>query len=274
MNGCTIRVNRLLAASGRSVMIAFDHGGGGAPASGEDVPAILDVLATSDAQGVLLGPGMSRQAGARFARPAAPALVTALDAPVFSDLPGEHGVILAHRRVLSARRALGEGATAAKVLLPLGHGTGTEYADSFELVARATEEAHEVGLPVMVEPALWGRRAEHDDAVIAHSARVAWELGADMIKIHAPADTAVLGDIVDRSEGPVFVLGGSPASAEEFLVGVDTWIAAGAAGVVVGRNVWGRPDPASMVRALSAVVHDRDLAVAHAALGTVLAGSV
>jgi len=33
-------------------------------------------------------------------------------------------------------------------------------------------------------------------------------------------------------------------------------IAAGAAGIVMGRNIWQAPDPAGMVRALRAIIHD------------------
>lgn len=261
MNGCAIRTRQLLdPATGRSVMLAFDHGGGGMPRGGENLPGILDTIIGSNAQGVLLGPGVSRQAGERFDRLGAPALISALDAPVFSDLPGEHGHIGAHRRVQSAKTALALGATAAKILIPLGPGDLGQFGDTFELVARTTEEAHEIGLPVMVEPALWGVRATHSDEVIAHSARMAWELGADMIKIHAPHDVSVLADIVANSLGPVFVLGGDPATPEQFVSSVDSWITAGALGVVVGRNVWGRPHPATMIDALRAIVLDRDTA--------------
>lgn len=267
MNGCAVRTSQLLdAETGRSVMLAFDHGGGGMPRGGEDLPAVLDLLTTSPVQGVLLGPGTSRAAGPRFAHPGAPALITALDAPVFSDIPGGHGTIQGHRRVISARAALANGATAAKVLVPIGPGDAYDFADSFELVAAACEEAHEVGLPVMIEPALWGERAVHDDDVIAHSARQAWELGGDMVKIHAPSDTRVLRQIVDRAVGPVFVLGGDPASSDEFVALADSWIDAGAAGVVVGRNVWARPNPAVMVAALRAVVLARDVDAARALL--------
>ncbi|WOF22987.1 hypothetical protein N8K70_16575 [Microbacterium betulae] len=258
MNGCAIRTMSLLAPSGRSVMVAFDHGGGGAPEGGEDVPGILDTLGASSAQGLLLGPGLSRAAGPRLIRPGAPALVTALDAPIFSDTPGGHGPLLAHRRALSPATALGQGATSGKVVLPIAVGDAAAHADSVAMIAALAEEAHAVGLPLMIEPALWGADARHDDAVIAHSARVAWELGADSVKIHAPHDHDVLAGIVAHAVGPVFVLGGSPASAEGFVRDVDAWIAAGATGVVVGRNVWARPDPAAAISALARVVHDRD----------------
>lgn len=259
MNGPAIRTQHLLdARTGRSVMLAFDHGGGGMPRNGADVPRILDALVGSAAQAVLLGPGMSRIAGPRFATPSAPAMITALDAPVFADIPGGHGAIQGHRRVISAAAALANGATAGKVVIPIGPGERYDFADTFELVARAAEEAHGVGLSLMVEPALWGERAVHDDEVIAHSARQAWELGADIVKIHAPKDVSVLADIVRHSPGPVTVLGGDPATAQEFVSSVDSWIEAGAVGVVVGRNVWGRRDPALMIEALGAIVHDRD----------------
>ncbi|WES62807.1 hypothetical protein P0L94_10080 [Microbacter sp. GSS18] len=268
MNGCLIRTAQLQnPASGRCVAVAFDHGGGGMPPGGADVPAILDVVCASGAaDAVLLGPGLSRAAGSRLAAPSAPALITALDAPIFGARPGEHGDLITQRRLLDAGTALRNGATSAKVAMPLGLDDADRWADSVSLIAGAIEDAHAAGLPVMVEPALWGPVAAHDDELIAHSARVSWELGADSVKIHATEDAAVLARIVDHSPGPVYVLGGAPASAEAFLADVDRWIDAGVAGVVVGRNVWARPEPGRMIRALAAVVHDRDLDAARAVL--------
>ena len=56
---------------------------------------------------------------------------------------------------------------------------------------------------------------------------------------------------------PVVIAGGDPTGDTDALLGrVETAIAAGAAGVAFGRNVWGCPDPAGMVRSLRSVVHD------------------
>ena len=56
---------------------------------------------------------------------------------------------------------------------------------------------------------------------------------------------------------PVLVLGGermhTDRAALELTHGA---IAAGAAGIVMGRNIWQAPDPAGMVRALRAIIHD------------------
>ena len=55
---------------------------------------------------------------------------------------------------------------------------------------------------------------------------------------------------------PVVIAGGDPTDDAAALLGrVGTAIAAGAAGVAFGRNVWGCRDPGGMVRSLRSVVH-------------------
>ena len=190
-------------------------------------------------------------------------MVVALDAPVFSATPGRDGPIRAHRRTLDARTALCLGATCGKVLLPICQDTDEEFADSLQLVARCTEEAHSVGLPVMVEPTLWGAATPRDpgtrDELTAHVARVAIEVGADLLKIQAPANAETLRSIVRHSPVPVLALGGAPVGKRELLDQLQGWLDCGVSGVVVGRNVWSRPRPERAVAALTALVHLGDV---------------
>lgn len=242
----------------RGVIVAFDHGSNGLVPGGEDPNAMLSSLARSGADGILLGPGLARHAVTQLSFPGAPRLIVALDAPFFGAGPATTETLSGQRRLVTAQAAVHMGATAAKVLLPLGIGERSGYADSLALIATAAEECQEVGLPLMVEPAFWGAQADMTDEMIAHSARVAVEFGADLLKIPAPTDPAVLQQIVSRSPVPVYVLGGDPANAEQLAADLISWVEAGAAGVVVGRNVWNRPDPAAAVRGLAAAVHDND----------------
>ncbi|TMC97420.1 MAG: hypothetical protein E6J11_10330 [Chloroflexi bacterium] len=60
---------------------------------------------------------------------------------------------------------------------------------------------------------------------------------------------------------PVLVLGGPKTySDQEFLASIRGALDAGAAGVVIGRNVWQSAFPAAMTQALVALVH-RDVNV-------------
>lgn len=259
MIGSTLRAAQLLnPRTGRGVVVAFDHGSNGLVPGGEDPKAMIAALAKSGADGILLGPGLAVHAAAALSFPGAPRLVVALDAPFFGAGPATTEALSGQRRLISAEAAVRMGATAGKVLLPLGIGDHGIYADSLALIASAADECRQVGLPLMVEPAFWGAQADMSDEMIAHSARVGIEFGASLLKIPAPRDRDVLRDIVRRSPVPVFVLGGDPADAERLADDLVAWMQAGAAGVVVGRNVWNRPDPSAAVRGLAAAVHDND----------------
>lgn len=259
MTGTALRLSQLRnAKSGRLVIIAFDHGGSGVAPGGGHVLDLLNGLCGSRADGLLLGPGLAKHAGAQLSRPGAPRLIQAVDAPIFSVLPGEHGPLLGHHRLVSALSALRAGATMIKVLLPVGLDSAARFADSLGLVAGVVEEAHGLGLPVMVEPALWGPQATGDDDLVVHTSRVAVELGADLLKIPAPESHEVMARIVEWSPVPVVVLGGSTRAAADVIAEIERSLEAGAIGVAVGRNVWSRPDPLAAVDALSALVHDGD----------------
>lgn len=264
MNGIALRVSQLLnPATGRSVIVAFDHGGSGVPKGGADLASILESVAGSGAEGLLVGPGVARLAASRLARPGAPRLIVSLDAPIFSPLPGEHGKLKDHVRVATPEYALHLGATAAKVLLPVGFASAEQLGRSVELLRTIAMDCHRIGLPLMVEPALWGEGAsESDSALIAHACRMGVEIGADILKIPPPSEPAVLSAIVRNSPVPVMLLGGAPRDAAGFVAEVGGWMTSGAVGVVVGRNVWGRPDPKAAVAALAATVHQGDAGAA------------
>jgi DhnA family fructose-bisphosphate aldolase class Ia len=264
MNGIALRVSQLFnPATSRSVIVAFDHGGSGVPSGGGDLAGILDAVAASPAEGLLVGPGTARHAAARLARPGAPKLLVSLDAPVFSALPGEHGKLKDHIRVATPEYALHLGASAVKVLLPVGFASAEQFARSVDLLRTIAMDCHRIGLPMMVEPALWGEKAsETDSALISHACRMGIEIGADILKIPAPSDPSVLRTIVANSPVPVMLLGGAPRDAASFAVEVEGWMRSGTVGVVVGRNVWARPDPKQAVEALVATVHRGDVAAA------------
>lgn len=124
-------------------------------------------------------------------------------------------------------------------------------------------QADRSGIPLMLEPAYWGaHKNAKTDAAIADSARLSLELGAHILKLPAPTDVATLKKIVGWSTAPIFILGGTPTHGAGLLEQVDSWLDAGACGVVVGRNIWNRPDPAAAIAALDALVHSGELTTA------------
>lgn len=243
----------------RSVVIAFDHGTEGAVRGGEDVPRMLDAIARSQADGVLLTTGLARRFPGEAGTTPAPAVLAGLDVPVFGTGIGTGAKLVTTRQLWSPADAAAAGAVMCKMLLPLGLEDADAWADAIARIGRAGAEAARASLPFMVEPAFWGPAAQQSDKAILDAARLSVELGADVLKVPGPRDPETLAALVAWSPVPVLILGGTPRDGADFLGQVVAWMAAGASGVVVGRNVWNRPQPTAAIDALVRAVRHGDL---------------
>lgn len=260
MTGTHLRAASLTNKSdGRSVIVAFDHGGNGILPGGENSQAMISRLAGTDADGILIGPGLMRPLSEHLARPGAPRMVVAIDGGTFGPLPGVEAPLSHHRLLISPDYALSYGASAAKMLLPLGLGDRELLSNATSLISRTAAECDRVGLPLMLEPAFWGKDISHvDDEMIAHATRMAIELGAHILKIPAPSGPDALAQITGSTDLPVYMLGGVPGDGSALARAAVDWMDAGATGVAIGRSVWSRPNVDAAVRGLIAAVHSRD----------------
>lgn len=153
------------------------------------------------------------------------------------------------------------GADGVKMLLIFGRESAAGHAENIERVAGMARACEVWGVPLMVEPVLWGRTVPEAERAhprrVQSIARIAVELGADLLKVPHPSDPEAFRTLVEASPVPVLILGGPRAETErEMLAGVAAALAAGARGVAFGRNVFQQRDPAATVRALRALIHD------------------
>lgn len=267
MTGADIRLGRLFDRdSGRSFIAAFDHGLTLGPKPGsEDALAVLAKIIAGDPDGILVSPGIMKQGGHLFAVRGAPAPVVRADwifnTDVFPGLPatlqdprqGEH-----YEVICSPEDALALGANAITMFLIVGTAEGAAFASNARQVAAHAQAARRVGIPVIVESVLWGARIEdqRDPELLAFGARVATELGADAIKTAFTGDTETMRQVVAGCPVPVLVLGGVRSSSPDAVLDATrAALAAGAKGVVYGRNVWQADDPAFMCGLLREVIH-------------------
>jgi DhnA family fructose-bisphosphate aldolase class Ia len=125
-------------------------------------------------------------------------------------------------------------------------------------------ESDHYGMPMMIEPLVFrpnseagGYMVDGDLVKIQHLVRQAVELGADVIKADPTDDVSVYHKVVEAAGGiPVLVRGGGRAPDEEILARTEELIKQGVSGIVYGRNVVQHANPAGMVAALMAIVHD------------------
>ena len=119
------------------------------------------------------------------------------------------------------------------------------------------------GISLMVEPLVMtsnpegGSSSVTDPEKIATLVRQAVELGADIIKVDPVEPMERFAEVVEIAHPvPVLVRGGGKVTTRELLERTRTAVDVGARGVVYGRNVVQHPDPASLVGALRAIVHE------------------
>jgi fructose-bisphosphate aldolase, class I len=255
-----MRLGRLFdAESGRSFITAIDHGVTlGVPQGAENAVETVGQIIAGGPDGVLLGPGMLAKTADLFAHRGAPAPIVRADYFVNHPYIDEHGEH--YRTLITPADAAAIGAEAIIMFLMLGAGGEAMFADNVAAVARAAQEAHRVGLPLIVEAVLWGSRIEDkkDADRLAFACRMAVEIGADAIKTEYTGDVASMRRVIDGCPAPVLVLGGAKSNSPEALLSATRdAMAAGAKGVIYGRNVWQADDVVAISRQLREIIHDR-----------------
>jgi len=97
---------------------------------------------------------------------------------------------------------------------------------------------------------------EYDVRNVKHAARVAAELGADIVKVPYTGSVESFAEVTQGCPLPVVIAGGEKMETdEEIFEMVDGALKAGAAGLSIGRNAFQHADPTKIVRALSMMVH-------------------
>jgi class I fructose-bisphosphate aldolase len=161
----------------------------------------------------------------------------------------------------TVEEALRLGADALKILLIFGRESLEAHTENLLQVARMAHACEAWGVPILVEPVVWGATASDEERrspqVLRHICRISVELGADLLKVAYPGDPETFRGIVAELPVPVVILGGPRMESPRDVLAVAASAAlSGAAGVAFGRNVFQAPDPPALVRALRRVVHE------------------
>jgi len=91
---------------------------------------------------------------------------------------------------------------------------------------------------------------------VKHAARVGAELGADIVKVVYTGSVESFREVVEGCFVPVVIAGGEKmGNDEDILEMVRGAMAAGAAGVSIGRNVFQHEAPEKIVQTISKIVH-------------------
>lgn len=129
--------------------------------------------------------------------------------------------------------------------------------EMFKEFGKIAEEADEYGLPLVVWAYPRGKYVpdEKSTDMVSYAARVALELGADIVKVNYPGSVEGMKKVVAAAgRTKVISAGGSKQSDGEFLQKVKEIMAANAVGLAVGRNVWQNEDPLGITNKIKKIM--------------------
>ncbi|HIE04158.1 MAG TPA: fructose-bisphosphate aldolase [Candidatus Latescibacteria bacterium] len=260
--GKELRMGRLFnPESRRMVLVTLDHGICIKPMKEINDPAsVVRRLVEGGADAVLLTPGIAKIVYKELVGTDT-SLMLRIDGTATSIGPD----LTNDELICSVEEAMRLGADAVATFGVIGV---PREAQLSRKIGTTAEECDKWGMPMMTEMVpseilshqfedRAKRRWPSDPEVVKFSARVAAELGADIVKGYYTGDPKTFREVIEYCPVPYVVLSG-PASGdpELFLSFVREAVDCGASGVSVGRNVWTYKDPAAITRALCRIVHE------------------
>jgi predicted phospho-2-dehydro-3-deoxyheptonate aldolase len=242
------RLRRIMQQDNRTVIVPMDHGVTIGPIQGIiNMQEITTKLVKGNADAILVHKGI-----AKFIDTGHAGLIVML-----SGMSNLSPNLNAKVQVCSVQEAIRIGADAVSVHVNVG---AQDEDKMLQNLGKVSEECDLFGLPLlaMMYPRGPKIQNEHSPEVVAHAARIGAELGADIIKTNYTGDIETFKTIVESCPVPVVIAGGPKCkSTQEVLQTTFDSLKAGAAGLSIGRNVFQCEYPIQIVKALSAIVHEK-----------------
>lgn len=233
------RMNRIFRDDRAALVVPIDHGLVWGRVPGLESPvAVMRRFIARDITGFMVSTGIVKQSEVDLARAPALARILAIDAfwPTSAAGTGTGAM------VAGVEDAVRMGVDCVKMLLPWNV-NDAEKIQYCKRIGGVVGEAAKWHMPVMVEP-VFLNSPRNKDVIEAELevARVAYDLGADIIKITFPGPDAT-AKLCAELDIPIVVAGGPMSGdAKSTLRDISDSIEAGAQGVVVGRKIWQRPE--------------------------------
>ncbi|MCW2276755.1 2-amino-3,7-dideoxy-D-threo-hept-6-ulosonate synthase [Heliophilum fasciatum] len=248
MSGKLIRLNRLIKPHRPLLSVPMDHGLTIGPVSGlTDMGRIVSQVAAGGADAVIIHKGLARQISQHL--PETCHLIVHLSASTQLAPDSTHKELIA-----SVEEAVRLGATAVSVHVNLGSASESQMLKDMGFVA---EQCDRWGIPLLAMMYVRDgkKENEYNPTKIAHAARVAEEIGADIIKINYTGDPDSFRMITKAVQPPVVIAGGPKIDSNERLLSmIQDAMQAGARGVAIGRNIFQDPAPQQLTAHIRSIL--------------------
>ncbi len=251
MIGKEIRMERLLNRNtGRTVIVPMDHGVTVGPIDGLiDLRDAVSKMVAGGANAVLMHKGSPRFCHRGSGNDVG--LIVHLSAgTMLSPDPN------AKELVCTVEEAVKLGADGVSIHVNLGADTERQMLRQFGQVSRICDE-WQMPLLAMMYPRGEKIEDEYDVGHVKLAARVAAELGADIVKVSYTGSPDSFLEVTEGCHIPVVIAGGEKMETdEEIFQMVAGALKADAAGVSIGRNAFQHEKPIEIIQALSKMVHE------------------
>jgi DhnA family fructose-bisphosphate aldolase class Ia len=260
--GKKIRLNRIARPDRKSLVVAFDHALVLGPISGTENPADqVARFSDSGVDAILLNLGLIRGClDSVLGRPM-PGIIARIDWTTLWGMPGGGAGELRSCLLARPEDAMRHGADAVLTYLAVGTGDADFETKEVARNAEVSRECERIGMPLIIETLARGENVKNpsDPKWLKLHTRMAAELGADLVKTDYAGDPKSMSGVVEDCPIPILVLGGSRYSSDaEALALIRGVVAAGAAGVFFGRNVFQADDMNAFLQNARATLNERE----------------
>jgi fructose-bisphosphate aldolase/2-amino-3,7-dideoxy-D-threo-hept-6-ulosonate synthase len=249
MRGKEIRLERIMDRNTRkTIIVPMDHGVTNGPIPGLiDLEQSINLVAEGGANAVLGHVGLALYGHRRGGRDIGLILHLSASTAIGPD-PNDKVI------VNTVTNAMKMGADAVSMHINIGADSEARMLSDLGKIA---VECMEWGMPLLAMMYPRGRKIPDEHAVehVRLAARVAAELGADMVKTVYTGDPESFREVTRGCPVPVVVAGGSKTDDRSTLEMIEGAMAAGAAGISIGRNAFQHASPDRFIRAASVIVH-------------------
>jgi len=249
MRGKDIRLERIMNRNTKkTIIVPMDHGVSNGPIAGLiDMAEAVNLVAEGGANAVIGHVGLALYGHRQGGRDVGLILHLSASTSIGPD-PNEKVL------VNSVTNALKMGADAVSIHVNIG---ADSEARMLKDLGNVAVECMEWGMPLLAMMYPRGKKITHENDVdqVKLAARVAAELGADIVKTVYTGDPESFREVTRGCPVPVVVAGGSKTDDRTTLELIEGAMAGGAAGISIGRNAFQHRTPARFVRAAACIVH-------------------
>ena len=250
-----IKLNKLLTKN-KALFLAYDQGLEHGPTdfnqNNVDPNSIIEIAKKGKFNGIIFQKGLAEKYQKE---------IRASKVPLILKLNGNTNLSKGEPispQICSVEEAIKLGASAVGYTIYIGSKHENEMLSEF---GKIEEEAHKVGLPVIVWIYPRGKsvKSKSKKELMVRAARTGLEIGADIIKIRlSGTQKDLIWAVKSAGKTRIVIAGGTKQNEKEFLEEVKMIMDSGASGLAIGRNIWQNPKPLEITKKIKKIIFKND----------------